>query len=190
MAGLILIEAATELPTTTDEVKLFARIDHAVEDSLIERFIKSAVKKIEDYLHGAILEQTWELVLDAFPCGEIELPVPPLISVSSIKYIDVDGVERTVDASVYQVVTDAERGRLSLADGQDWPEAKPCTNAVVRIRFVAGYGDEAADVPDEIVEAVLRLVAVAYKYRDDPGGGAEMNKLILSEIDGLASRRF
>lgn len=189
--GLILIQAATVLPTDEATAKLFARIDHNVDDALVTAFIQSAVEKVQDYIRGALLEQTWELVLDAFPCEEIELPLPPLIEVTSVKYIDADGVEQTLDEDVYQVVKDAERGRFSLAPGQTWPSTKCGINAAVRIRFKAGYGTVATAVPRPIVEAIWKLVAVSNRHRDETGPDKmSLIDAILSEIDPYVSRRY
>lgn len=196
MAGLVIAQASAATPVTVAEAKAFARIDHDVEDSLVEMLIKSSVKLIEDYIHGAVVAQSWDYFLDSWWCGELELPLPPLISVGSVAYYDVDGVEQVADASLYQVLTAGDRGRIKLAVGQSWPALECGRMGAVRIRFRAGYAEAADvedDVPEPIREATLKLVAVKYKYRDEAPAqefaSAKLIDMILSELDGYRSLR-
>lgn len=119
-------------------------------------------------LGRAIITQTWEMKLRRFPIGKaaITIPLPPLQSVSSITYVDSDGDEVTLDTNLYQVVNRGKhKSRIAPAWGQTWPSTRDQEDAVT-VTFVAGYGDAAADVPTNLINAGLLLVADLYGHRE------------------------
>ena len=69
----------------------------------------------------AYVQRTLEYTCESFSPYEFELPYPPLQSITSIKYIDADGVLQTVAASVYQLDTYREPGLVKPAWLQSWP---------------------------------------------------------------------
>lgn len=94
----------------------------------------------------------------------IELPNPPLQSVTSIKYLDTTGVQQTLDPSLYRVDTSGERGIVTPAFGKSWPTAYQVTGAV-EITFVCGFGDPSAVSP-KIKHAMKMLCAHWYSQRE------------------------
>lgn len=138
-------------------------------DPEVTRLIRAARLQVERITRRGLLSQTWELQLDAFPAGAvIELPLPPLLSVTSVTYQDTAGAWQTLAASAYVVTGPAgpiaERGRITLADGATWPTTADEADSV-KVRFVAGYGTTAAAVPDDLRQAVLMLVGELYEQR-------------------------
>lgn len=99
--------------------------------------------------------------------GIITFPRAPLVSVSSITYLDVSGNSQVLNASKY-VVTTGSPGRVAPAYGQIWPVTLPQIGAIT-IRFVAGYGASAATVPGNVKAAVKLLVGHYYGAREDVG---------------------
>ena len=85
----------------------------------------------------------------------IQIPRPPLISISSITYIDSDGVEQTLSSSLYRVGTKSSPGRVTPAHGEVWPTTRNVTEAVT-ITFLAGFGTTAATVPG-VAKRAIRL---------------------------------
>ncbi|MDQ7790143.1 MAG: head-tail connector protein, partial [Clostridia bacterium] len=65
-----------------------------------------------------------------------------------IKYTDQSGVEYTLDADLYEVDTLSLVGRVVLAPDQSWPSVDLRSVNGICIRFVCGYGDDAAAVPE------------------------------------------
>jgi len=165
-----LITAAASEPVTAADVKLYARVAHAVEDDLIESWIAAGRKLAEDYQHRAYIEQTWRLTYDDFPGSLIYVPRPNLISVESIKYYDYEDSETTWDSSNYFVDTNSEVGRIGLNYGIQWPTVtlRP-VNAVI-IDFKAGYGDSADDVPDSVKNAIYIYCTHMYENREAENG--------------------
>lgn len=138
--ALQLITPPTREPLSLAETKAHLRIDGTDEDNLIRALIPSARRYCEGFLNRALLTQTWDLWLDAFPGKDhIDIPLPPLQSVTHIKYYDTDGTEATMDSADYIVDAVSEPGRIVLAYGESWPSTilRPAKGVVMR--FVAGY---------------------------------------------------
>lgn len=160
-----LVTAPAIEPVTLSEAKRHLRVDHTEEDQLILSLIAAARVHIEyTATWRALITQTFDGWIDRF-CDVIELPFSPLQSVTSITYIDAVGVEQTLSASVYSVVVAAIVGRVELAYGKSWPTTREVSNAV-KIRFVAGYGSAASDVPEPIKQGLLMLIGHLYENRE------------------------
>ena len=149
-------------PLGLEEAKRWCRVTSDAEDDVVEALVAAARKRIERGTELALITQTVEVKLDRFwgSCA-IELPMPPLQSVESVKYVDPDGVEQTLDASTYLVSTHRRPGRVWLASGKSWPATKDEREAVT-ITFKAGFGDEPADVfaaAPNLLHAMRMLVA-------------------------------
>jgi uncharacterized phiE125 gp8 family phage protein len=127
----------------------------------------------------ALLEQEWELILDAFPDGEIELTKPPVISISSVKYLDQAGAEQTLLSTQYVLDADLLPGYLLPAEGVSWPLTRDVANAV-RVRFKCGYGATAAAVPPGIVDWIACEVVTQF---DNP------DQVAMAKADSAAGSR-
>lgn len=152
-------------PVTLSEARGHLRVDHSDDDLLIMNLIVAAREHIEGTsTRRALITQTRDYWLPHFS-GSMEIPYPPLQSVTSVKYIDAAGAEQTLDSSVYAVVSDDIPGRVELAYGESWPTVRRESNAVA-IRFVAGYGAARGDVPATIRQGLLLLVGHLYENRE------------------------
>jgi uncharacterized phiE125 gp8 family phage protein len=156
--------APTSEPITVAETKLFARIDGSDEDTLIEGFIQGVREATETYLGRALMTQTIRMVMDWWPGEMVELPQPPLISVTSIQTIDEDDTATTYDSDNYFVITEAIPGRIVIKQGASVPENTDRYYAGFRITYQAGYGD-ADDVPQQIKEAMKLWATAVYENR-------------------------
>lgn len=137
------------------------------EDDLISTYITTARRYVEKYTNRALITQTHIMNLDRFPqCGVIEIPLPPLQSVTSIKYYDVDNNELDFDSSNYYVDILNFVGRVALNDGYNWPNAQLRPINGVKITYVCGFGDDRSDVPAEYKHAIKLLVGHYYENRE------------------------
>lgn len=171
--ALRLITAPAVEPLTLTEVKAHLRIVDSDADTLIATFLRAAVDHVDGkdgFLGRALVTQTWELVLDKFPDIEIKIPLPPLQSITSIKYDDGAGTEQTLATDQYAVDTVSEPGWVVPVTS--WPSTIVAINAV-RIRFVAGYPADAssppnlaANVPGAIKAALLLTIGSFYAHRE------------------------
>lgn len=131
-------------------------------DELIAGYIVAAREYVEQYLARPLITQTWRYTLDTFPpdsVNYIEIPRSPLISVSSITYVDDDGNTQTLATSVYSVDADSKPGAVRLKYDQEWPDTRDQPNAVT-INFTAGYGAAPANVPASTKQAMKLLIGL------------------------------
>lgn len=144
-------------PVTLAEAKLHCKVDLTTEDDYITGLIVAARRYCEHMTGRAFVTQTWYLRGDYFP-DKIVIPFPKLQSVSSISYIDTDGVTQTLAATEYTVDAYREPGTIVEAYDKSWPTTRDVDNCVT-IEYVCGYGATAASVPEGIRHAIKMLVA-------------------------------
>lgn len=115
----------------------------------------------------ALITRTYDYWLDGWPEGrEIALPMPPLQSVDGVYYHDEDDTEYTLATSDYLVDTHRWPGRVVLRNDASWPSVTLRAANGARVRFTAGYGDSASDVPEHIRHAIRLLVGHFYENRE------------------------
>lgn len=194
---LYLVEGPTAAVMTVAEAKLHLHEDAADQNDLIEALIKAVISHLDGrdgVLQRALVAQTWDLKLAEFPfpgCRGawrwssyhysidprddycIWIPLPPLISVTSIKYIDANGVEQTFDAASYHVVgaNGGQPARIQCRKGVSWPVILRTWPEPVTVRFVAGYVDTSdspptGEVPAAIIAAMKLTLGHLYANRE------------------------
>jgi len=177
MSGSLELQSAPAVePISLDEAKAHLRVDSSDEDDLITSLIQAAREYAEEFLGRALITQTWDWYLDDFPSSDsvpLYVPKPPLQSVMSIQYVDSNGDTQTWDSSEYDVDVKSDPGRIAPAYGESYPDPRDQLNAVT-IRFTAGYGDSASDVPQRIRQALLLILGHWYENRAEVviGGGS------------------
>lgn len=184
--GLILITPPTIEPVTIVEAKAHLRVISSDDDTLISALIAAARMNVEGWLGRALIGQTWDLYLDEFPTDTfkgIEIPLPPLISIDSVKYDDTSGVEQTMNPSSYYVDVASQPGWLvPTGSGASWPTTIDAINSV-RIRFTAGYvtndSPPVGSVPQDIKSGLLLVLGSLYEHRESQIVGTIANKLPL-----------
>jgi uncharacterized phiE125 gp8 family phage protein len=176
--ALTVVTAPTVEPVSLAEAKLQCRVDISADDALITALIVAAREMAETITRRALITQTWDWVLDAFPQGDrLEIPMPPLQSVTSITYVDQDEASDTVSSDDYVVDTDGEPGRVVLKSSATWPSVTLRVANGVAVRFVAGYGDAASDVPQAIRQAMLLTIGHWYENREDSVGVGNIQRI-------------
>ncbi len=171
--GLKLISGPGSLAIDLAYVKTNLKVEHDEDDVALTSFINAAIDYADGaggYLGRALVDQTWDLYLDAFPVNQIEMPLPPLIEVLGVFYLDGAGAEQEMDASGYVVDSFSDPGRIVLTANGSWPTLSATTNAV-RVRFRAGYVDATTspavdDVPEDIRLALFDRVFADYHGGD------------------------
>lgn len=161
----------TELPVSYQEAMEHLRLDTHDEMDTVNALIRAATDYVERFTHRALLTQTLVLRLDEWPtlCDApyfIDLPRPPLQSVTSIMYLDTDNVLQTWDSSHYQVDTNRTPGRVSLAYNKTLPNTLSGVANAITVTYVAGYTSRAA-VPESIRLAIRLLIGHWFENRED-----------------------
>lgn len=202
---LALVTAPAVEPLTVAEARAQQNIGAAVPDEVVAAWIKGERQKLDGangLLGRALITQTWDMVLDGFPCAwrkpfgghrfgngrpryhqeEIRIPLPPLQSIGSIKYLDGNGDEQTVDPATYRIIR-GEPAYLVPTSSSAWPGGA-LDHGSVTVRFTCGYGDDGEDVPEPIRQAISDCVKVRQSM-------AASDPLVRSEtVDGVGSTAF
>jgi hypothetical protein len=188
---VVLITAPSVEPVTLADAKLFLKLSTAADDSIVTSLITAARSLCEILARKTFIYTTYDYYLDAFPIGggylnrqvrqlgqlgpvpgwlptsqaPINLPRPPLASVTSVQYFDSTGNLVTLSPSVYDVSLGTQ-GRIAPHYAQVWPVPQVRIDGVV-IRFVAGYGPDASFVPESIKVAIRLAITHFYEHRGD-----------------------
>jgi uncharacterized phiE125 gp8 family phage protein len=157
-----LLAGPAEEPVSLAQAKAFLRVDDEAEDGLITTLIGAARLHVEGVTGRALLAQSWRLVLDDWPDnGQVPLPVTPFRSVTEITAYDADGVGHAVPLAQFM----SEPDRL-LLPGMVVGMPMLRERQGIEIEYVAGFGTEPDDVPADIRQALLVLVAYWFEHRD------------------------
>jgi uncharacterized phiE125 gp8 family phage protein len=169
--------AATGYPLTLDAALRHLRVEHGEEDQYITDLIAVATEQVEMFTRRALMKQTWTLKLDKWWSTDndvLELPKPPLLSVTSIGYTDGDAASQTWASSNYDVYTAATGscfGGVALGYGDSFPDLYS-HEQVVTITFVCGYSSSASlptqrdAVPARAKQAIRLLLGHYYENRE------------------------
>jgi uncharacterized phiE125 gp8 family phage protein len=156
------IAPATD-PITLADVKQHMRVDGRQEDGYINGLIAAATSYIQNETGRQFVTATFETKFDGF-ADTLILPRSPLVSVTSIQYIDEDGDTQTLDSSYYTVDTASQPGRVNRAYDTTYPNTQDVSNALT-VTYTAGYGT-ASEVPSPIRAAINLLVAHWFENRE------------------------
>lgn len=168
---LDLVTAPAAEPLSLAEAQSYRRVDGSTEAGLLTDLISAARELFEEETGRQVITAAWRLRMSGFPRGgaPIRIPKPPLISVSSITYIDVAGDTQTWSASEYVVTTSAgpfaRHGLVHPAPNYCYPDTLGTPDAVV-VNFSAGYGDSADDVPESVRYTIQSLLGDLYEERE------------------------
>lgn len=166
LLDLVRTAAPAALPITVAEARAQVRLgDDDSQDELLAGLIATAVDHLDGYggiLGRCLAPQTWRLCLDGFPAAAIDLPLPPLRSVTSIAYVDAAGETQALADSAYDVL-DGPLARICPAYGTSWPATRRQARAVT-ITFEAGWA--AGELPPAIGHALKIIVEGLFEGGD------------------------
>jgi uncharacterized phiE125 gp8 family phage protein len=183
---LALVTGPTSEPVTLAEARAHVRVSDAEEDGLLAGYLLAARDHVERILGRSLMVQTWDMFIESWPeC--LEIPKPPLQSVTSIQYVS-GGATQTLAADQYVVRTGLYVGRIDRAANVCWPHVD-CTPRAISIRFVAGYGDAPSDIPEGIRQAILMLVGYWFDNRSTVNVGSNANQMPFAVDALLAAHR-
>jgi uncharacterized phiE125 gp8 family phage protein len=153
---LTLVTASTGDPITLTDAKEHLYITSNDRDVEIAAMLSAATNYCQRRIggHRQFVQATYDGVVPAWPIDQrLTMDLPPLSSVTSVKYFDSDGTEQTLSSTAYDTVTPTDSpGYIEPVFGTTWPTARNQHNAVT-VRFVAGYGS-ADEVPDTVKAAI------------------------------------
>lgn len=183
--------AAAINPVTLVEGKQQCRVDIDDDDDLIIGYINAATNRCQLAARRTFITTTYDGYFDSWPARAIDIPVPPLQSVTGVYYTDEDGTEAEWDSDNYIVDINSTPGRLRFKSTAIAPSVTLQEINAVRIRFVAGYGDATEDTPEIYRQAVKMLLGHYYENREAllVAQGLSLSELPLSVADLLGIDR-
>ena len=186
-----LITDATSEPVSLADARAYARIDDTSDDATVTSLIANARRHIERITGLALLTQTWVAVFDRWPgayrsglagpwwdgvrdvplsmltgSDPVNLIKQPFQSVTQIQLRDAYGALSSVDPSIYYTSVSDYRGLLMLKLGQVWPTIVLAPAGAIEVTMKLGFGDVAANVPEDLTTAVKVFVKHFYDNRD------------------------
>lgn len=180
---------ATE-PVTLAEVKAALAIIGNADDALLARLISSAVATFdgpEGRLGRCLITQTWRLDISGSFAPGIVLPIPPVISVDEIAYVDSGGATQTMDPADYFAAGLGSTSGAMVFPATRWPSARS-----VSVSFTAGFGNAAA-VPADVKDAILAVIGARYAWRESEvmaSGSLSANPQFTDAVDRWRVRGF
>ena len=170
---LLTTSAPSALAVSLAEAKAHCRIDSDVDDALVERQVRAAMRMLE--VHTGIrtvpVSLQWR---QSGWCRGIELPGAPVRDVTAVTYLDADNAEQTLSTASWYWRRTVSGALVEYDEGVSLPALSRRAESV-RVDFAAGYddpsasgsGDDAMTIPDErVVHAIKLLVGHWYENRE------------------------
>lgn len=163
MITQVITEPSVE-PITVAELKTWLRgISHTTHDAILSSLIEAGRIHLEKAMGRAFVQQTRAVYFKNWPTKEFSIPYPPLQSVTSIIYTDVDGVATTWSSADYEVDVVSEPGRVVLGYSKSWPTATLHQDEYpIKITYVCGYA-ELEESPEDYRANVPEMIKMGIK---------------------------
>lgn len=178
MSITIVTPPASE-PVSLAEAKLFLRVDHNAEDSLITTLIGAAREAVEAGCGRALITRRVRENLDIWRREAVQgavLSIGPVTNVVAVRLIADNGAQSVIDPERYRLEGNRDRPRLVF------PPGLPATlrsAGGIEIEYDCGYADEAGDLPIALRLATLQIVASLYELRQGSGGIPETARALM-----------
>jgi uncharacterized phiE125 gp8 family phage protein len=168
---LTIVTPAASEPVSLAEAKLFLRIDHNSEDSLIATLIGAAREAVEAGCGRALITRRVRESLDIWrrdAVGGAELGLGPVTNVVAVRLIADNGAQSVIDPARYRLDGRGDRPRLVFDTGLP---ATLRSVGGIEIEYDAGFASDAPSLPVSLRLATLHIVAALYEARQ---GGASV----------------
>jgi uncharacterized phiE125 gp8 family phage protein len=151
------VAAPASEPVSLTEAKLYLRVDNTTEDTLINDLIVAARMTAEGWLKRSLITQSWKLAYDDYICEEVDLPMGPVNSITSVVVFSRDGSSQTLSNSIYYLNASKD---VLIFDTVNF-------GFRIEITYETGFGS-ASSVPKAIKQGMLEHIAVMYDRRAEP----------------------
>lgn len=169
-------------PVLLDDARSHLRVTGSDEDMLITQQLAAAVAAVSERTGRRLGSETWAASY-ASVSGDLNLPMAPVQSITSIQYWDASDVSQTALVSDFYFFADDDFATLRPKAGKAWPSVNSNRADAITVTFVAGY----SPIPAPLRTAVLMLlghffenreaVAVGLSVAEFPVGVADMVNL-------------
>lgn len=197
--NLVVVTPPAYEPVSRDEVKNWLRVDSSDtnHDAVIDILISAVRVDVENRTHRALIPRTYRLSMDRWPIDcewghKIDLWYPPLISVSSVTYLDTDGNRQTLAADQYEVHDESEPAFIVPGYNIVWPSIRVRPDTL-QIEYVAGYASGSPDdedgqqetIPKALRQWMVTKIATLFENREQIVIGTTVTKIPHDFTDGL-----
>jgi uncharacterized phiE125 gp8 family phage protein len=163
----LLTAPATEAILTTDEAKLWLRVTHSEENTLIDKLVLDSVSKLQSVTNRQLFTAEYTLI-DKSGEHPVTLPKPPAVSVDAIRVYDGENNELSVTSGYY--FTDLKSTPATIEFNEDGITL--IDNHLsgygfdrLEVGYTCGYGATAADIPNWAVGFCRNYLAQFYAMR-------------------------
>jgi uncharacterized phiE125 gp8 family phage protein len=184
-------------PVDAESLRNYLQLDHSLDDNIVFEIggmLPAATADVENHANRSLIRQRrlqtigHDLLLAGLSGQSVMVNFGPVIAITAIKYLDLDGAEQTLPEENYRLSVDKEtlyfKGELpELAEGPD----------TLWVEYEAGYGDTIASVPSEWQNIVSQVAYRKYDFRGgDSGSTSEAYYRMLDRLILCAggSRRY
>jgi uncharacterized phiE125 gp8 family phage protein len=193
--SLAIIDSSTVEPVSLQLLRQHCRVVASDEDELLRSYLKAARELVESESGLTLVRKTARELRSDWPCHRVlELTAWPIISVTSVKYLDGLEQEQTLDPSTqYRSSTLGRPAYLSLAPTASWPSVVLDRADAIRIEYECGYDQATKPAPEPACQAILLLAAHYYRNREAAVIGTINSELELGIdrlIDQLKDHRY
>jgi len=180
------------LPVTLAEVKSHLRlnVNDPTHDENLTLLTEAAAERLEQDLDRQLITATYLQTQfkwnEPDTSVEVRLRSRAVLSVSSVKYVDSDGADQTLDTADY--VFDSARGSLFPVSGGQWPGVQHENPNAISIAFTAGYGSDAGCMPRLFKAAILLGVGKWFFDPAQEGSALHSQEIAYEKIVTLLMR--
>lgn len=186
MPTIVITPPAVE-PIAVADARAHCRSSAGEDAMLTAIYIPAARAAAETMMAGtAIIQRTLEERYPAFDSAGLVFDAGPVVSITSVSYVNTAGATVTLDEGAYQLTHADGRAVLLPAYDTDWPDARDVADAV-RVRYVAGLAADQASVPADLRAWLLMTVGTLYMQRESVATGT-VAELPGRFVDGLLDK--
>ena len=160
------IEAPPIEPITLNTAKEFLRIDHNHEDALIGDFIIAARERVEAMARLSLITRRRSYSTAKSCTSRIVINHGPVKHIHKVSLLD--GADNAADIPLSELYINKRARPVSLETRRRALFSDYASDpAAIVVELEAGYGAAPADVPMQLRQAVLLLLAQHFEHRDD-----------------------
>ena len=138
------------------------------DDAVLEMYLRAATAAIEARLGIALVYRLMALRVGAWSRAAAQnIPVGPVANLQELAIVDAAGQRTVLGLEDFTIGAGMRPAQVRLKSQRDLPPIPVGGHA--EIRFVAGYGGDATDVPADLRQAVHLLAAHYFEHRDAAG---------------------
>lgn len=155
---MVVSQKPSKLPLTVEACKEYARIYHDKDDAQIDQMLRASVQYFENYTGQALISQQRTMLFTAplygqiQPCDTFDLWGQPIGNIIQVQAGPLGSM--SVVTSGYSIIG----LRAKSVRFTNYPEQ-------AQIVYECGFGDNGADLPEDMRECLYKMVADLYDNR-------------------------